>query len=158
MYEDNEDEYVFLKEEVEEEQEEQEEQAKNSGEKGIENIINELKSNIKETLEKELSSIEDTTQRLQKWNMKALDNASSMLQTETTNLQKTLELNDRLTDRLIEELSLRKDEDDSEDDNTKAIIYKNIKNGVIQFSLQLIITVSLLLIILGGYHLIKLLI
>lgn len=64
-------------------------------------------------------------------------------------LEHYLKLNQKLTDELIYRLQMTSIEE------TK-ILYKDIKQGIKQFSIQLGIVVSILLIILGSFQLIKL--
>lgn len=69
-------------------------------------------------------------------------------------LEHSSELNKKITDELLYRLSDIKLENEEEKENK--IIYSNLKKGIKQFSIQLGIVVSILLMILGSAQLIKL--
>lgn len=93
-----------------------------------------------------------------------LDLVKSEIRTEeksrTEDLQKTLselehsiDLNRKITDELLYRLELI--EPMREDTSYNNILYKDIKQGIKQYVIQVGITLSIILMLLGGYQLIK---
>lgn len=70
-------------------------------------------------------------------------------------LEKSTEINKVITDELLCELKEIKINEEDKECNQK-VIYKDIKKGIKQYSIQMGITFLGILIILGGYQLIKL--
>ncbi len=71
-------------------------------------------------------------------------------------LKKATEINKGISNKLIDDLKEIDSIYDFDTNKDSKIIYKDIKKGIKQFSIQLIIVVGILLIILGAYQLINL--
>lgn len=71
-------------------------------------------------------------------------------------LKKATEINKGISNKLIDDLKEIDSIYDFDTNKDSNIIYKDIKKGIKQFSIQLIIVVGILLIILGAYQLINL--
>lgn len=83
-----------------------------------------------------------------------VNEATNLLNNELITLKEIIRTNNNLKKDLIRELS-KIQENRTEDEEKNSIIYRNAKNGIIQFSIQLAITIIILLVILGGYNLVK---
>lgn len=129
----------------------------------IENKFFELKKYIDECFEeqsKDNKKFMNNVLDLVKLNItEAGKENNSKLETTIIKLENASKLNDVVSNKMLDTLKdidnlYKSYEDDSEDIKNSKIIYDNMKKGIKQFTIQLLIVIAILLIILGSYQLI----